>query len=139
MTALSSRSPKPRCWVWTRTSSVPCVAFVPSGSKLAFDDYGTGFASLSLLKRYPLTRLKIDREFVRDLGSDADDGSIVRAVLALGNSLGLEVIAEGIETVEQASSLLAFGCTEAQGYLYGKPVASAEFKRLLARPNRAAA
>ena len=100
------------------------------GVGIAFDDYGTGFASLSLLKRYPLTRLKIDREFVRDLGSDRDDAAIVKAVVALGASLGLDVIAEGIETPEQASALVEFGCWEAQGYFFGRPMPEAQFVSL---------
>jgi diguanylate cyclase (GGDEF)-like protein/PAS domain S-box-containing protein len=103
------------------------------GVGLAFDDYGTGYASLSMLKRFPITRLKIDREFIRDLVTDPDDAAIVRAVLALGKSLGFEVIAEGIETREQAAFLAAHDCEEGQGYYYGKPMPGHEFARLLAK------
>lgn len=103
------------------------------GVGLAFDDYGTGYASLSMLKRFPITRLKIDREFIRDLVTDADDAAIVRAVLALGRSLGFEVIAEGIETPEQAAFLAAHGCEEGQGYYFGKPMPGDEFATLLAK------
>ncbi len=106
----------------------PLRAIRDAGVGIAFDDYGTGFASLSLLKKYPLTRLKIDREFVRDIESDPDDGAIVRAVLALGESLGLEVIAEGMETEAQADILKSLGCKRAQGYFFGKPMPADEFR-----------
>jgi diguanylate cyclase (GGDEF)-like protein/PAS domain S-box-containing protein len=92
------------------------------GVGIAFDDYGTGWASLSLLKRYPLTRLKIDRSFVSDVTEDEDDAAIVKAVLALGESLGLDVIAEGIEEASQVAFLRAQRCRAGQGYLYGRPM-----------------
>lgn len=92
------------------------------GVGIAFDDYGTGWASLSQLKRYPLTRLKIDRSFVSDVTGDEDDAAIVKAVLALGASLGLDVIAEGIESLVQEDFLRSHHCRSGQGYLYGKPM-----------------
>lgn len=114
----------------------PLRALRDFGVAIAFDDYGTGFASLSLLKRFPLTRLKIDRSFVRELASDRDDAAIVKAVLRLGESLGLGVIAEGIETPEQERLLAELGCREGQGYLYGRPMPAADFETLLGRAKR---
>ena len=107
----------------------PLHALYAQGASIAFDDFGTGFASLSTLKRCPLTRLKIDRGFVSDLGTagalggskDRGDVAIIEAVLALGRGLGLGVVAEGVETEAQAAFLAARGCDEAQGYLYGQP------------------
>ena len=96
------------------------------GINIAFDDFGTGFASLSTLARLPVTRLKIDRSFVHDLCNRPQDAAIVSAVISLGRSLNLEVTAEGIETDEQRIRLLALGCREGQGYLFGKPVPASD-------------
>ncbi|WEK03256.1 MAG: EAL domain-containing protein [Candidatus Devosia phytovorans] len=101
------------------------------GVGIAFDDYGTGYASLSLLKRYPLSRLKVDREFVQNITTDTGDAAIVRAVLAMARSLNLKVIAEGAETAEQVDVLKDLGCEEVQGYFFGRPMPSREFERLL--------
>ena len=92
------------------------------GTHLAIDDFGTGYSSLSYLKRLPVEALKIDRSFVQQLDEDADDRAIVEAIVALGRTLGLGVIAEGIERPDQAIELASLGCYLAQGFLYGKPI-----------------
>jgi EAL domain-containing protein (putative c-di-GMP-specific phosphodiesterase class I) len=91
------------------------------GLRFALDDFGTGYSSLSYLKRMPLDQLKIDQSFVRDMLDDASSETIVRAILGMSASLSLEVVAEGVETEEQAAFLKAQGCTGFQGYLYGRP------------------
>ena len=101
------------------------------GVKIAFDDFGTGYASLSLLKRYPLTRLKIDRSFITHICTDEDDASIVKAVIFLAEKLRLQVIAEGVETEEQRDFLAACGCRHVQGYLYGKPMSIADLEKFI--------
>ncbi|MDR7035874.1 PAS domain S-box-containing protein/diguanylate cyclase (GGDEF)-like protein [Methylobacterium sp. BE186] len=104
------------------------------GVGIALDDFGTGYASLSTLKLFPLTKLKIDRGFVRDILADPHDAAIVRAVLEIGRGLDLAVVAEGIETPEQEAALVGMGCTCGQGYLYGRAVGAEEIARRLARP-----
>lgn len=103
------------------------------GIGIAFDDFGTGYASLSSLKRFPLTRLKIDRRFVRDLMTDPHDAAVVRAIVQIGGDVGLAVIAEGVETSAQAAMLLRMGCEQGQGYRYGKAMPAAEIGPLLER------
>ncbi|QBK04593.1 EAL domain-containing protein [Hylemonella gracilis] len=97
------------------------------GVGIAFDDFGTGYASLSLLKSYPLNRIKIDRSFVQSLIESERDASVVRAILDMARSFGLETIAEGIEKAPQRLRLQNFGCEEGQGYLFGRPVSAPEF------------
>ena len=99
------------------------------GVRIAFDDFGTGYASLSMLKRYPLTKLKIDRSFTTDLDGGEIGGAIVNAIISMARSLSLDVIAEGVETRWQADLLRAAGCDLAQGYLYGVPEDAATFER----------
>lgn len=99
-----------------------------SGVGLAFDDYGTGYASLSFLKRFPMTRLKIDRSFIRDVHTDPGSEAVVRAILYLGRSFGMGVIAEGVETAAQLQFLKSHHCPEVQGYLLGRPLPAAAFR-----------
>ncbi|WP_428001591.1 putative bifunctional diguanylate cyclase/phosphodiesterase [Acidovorax sp.] len=103
------------------------------GISFSLDDFGTGFSSLGYLKRMPLDQLKIDQSFVCELATNANDASIVRAVVALGQGLGLQVIAEGVETLEQRNLLARYGCTCYQGYLYGRPAPIQEFEATIER------
>ena len=100
------------------------------GIKLSIDDFGTGFSSLSYLKGFPIDKLKVDQSFVRNLVNDENDAAITRAVINLGHSLKLKVIAEGVETGAQLAQLRHNGCDEVQGYLYGEPVPAGEFANL---------
>ena len=92
------------------------------GVGIAFDDFGTGYASLSSLQRYPLTMLKIDRGFIQQIRSRPNDAAITRALIGLSRDMGLDTVAEGIETREQEEALLALGCPYGQGYLFGRPM-----------------
>ncbi len=110
-------------------------ALARAGFSLSIDDFGTGYSSLTYLKRFPVGRLKIDISFVRDMLVDKNDRSIVGTITAMGRSMELETLAEGVERVEQANALLAMGCHLAQGFHFGHPAPASEFERrwLMAR------
>jgi len=103
------------------------------GTQIAIDDFGTGYSSLSYLKHFPIDVLKIDRSFVRDMLSDPSDAATVNAIISMASGLNLRLVAEGVETSEQASKLLEQGCKIMQGYLYSHPIPFLEFRQLLDR------
>jgi diguanylate cyclase (GGDEF)-like protein/PAS domain S-box-containing protein len=115
----------------SRSTAIVLEALRDMGVRLALDDFGTGYSSLSYLKRFPISTLKIDRSFVRDLATDADDASIVCAVISMGKSLHMQVVAEGVETQEQLAFLKEQVCPAGQGYYFSEPLTACAFARLL--------
>ncbi len=105
------------------------------GIRIAIDDFGTGYSSMSLMKQFPIDTIKIDRSFVRDLPDDSEDQAIAQAIISMGRALGMTVVAEGVETVEQETFLRAHGCDEMQGFLFSRPLSPEGLAELL-RPTR---
>jgi EAL domain-containing protein (putative c-di-GMP-specific phosphodiesterase class I) len=100
---------------------------VDFGLSISLDDFGTGFSSLSYLKRFPIHELKIDKSFVDGIASNADDRAIASTIIALASNLGMKVVAEGVEEVDQNAELTALGCGNGQGYLYARPMRGEAF------------
>ena len=107
------------------------TAIKERGVRLAIDDFGTGYSSLAQLKRFPIDTLKIDRSFIRDLPGDVEDKAITQAIIALGRTLGLTIVAEGVETIEQRAFLQAESCHEMQGFHFSKPLTALKFSELM--------
>jgi diguanylate cyclase (GGDEF)-like protein len=101
------------------------------GIRLAIDDFGTGYSSMSLMKHFPIDTIKIDRSFVRDLAGDSEDQAITQAIISMGKALGMTVVAEGVETIEQETFLREHACDETQGYLFSRPVPARQLADLL--------
>jgi EAL domain-containing protein (putative c-di-GMP-specific phosphodiesterase class I) len=106
----------------TKSTAIVLETLKDMGVRLALDDFGTGYSSLSYMRRFPIDTLKIDQSFVRNLATDADDASVVSAVINMGSSLHMRVVAEGIETREQLAMLREQHCPEGQGYFFSHPV-----------------
>ena len=109
------------------------------GLSIAIDDFGTGYSGLAYLKRFPIDTVKIDQSFIRDLTVDPDDAAIVTAIVAMAKSLGIDVVAEGVETQEQLEALQRLGCHRAQGFLLGRPMSARDIDKLLDAGSVAAA
>jgi EAL domain-containing protein (putative c-di-GMP-specific phosphodiesterase class I) len=117
----------------TRTESTASILSTLRGVgvRVAADDFGTGYSSLSYIRKFPLDALKIDQSFIRQITTIPDETTIVRAIISMGRSLDLRVIAEGVETQDQLDFLRAHGCDEAQGYFFSRPVPAEQFAALL--------
>ena len=111
----------------SKSTSLVLSAIKALGIQLALDDFGTGYSSLSYMRRFPIDTLKVDRSFVRDLTMDASDASVVSAVINMGRSLHMRVVAEGVEALDQLLFLKQHGCSEAQGNHFSRPLRAPEF------------
>ncbi len=123
----------------TETSTIDNLAVVAntlhairaSGISIAVDDFGTGYSTLNYLQKLPVDIIKVDQQFIRDIPHSTEDMTLVKAVIAMAHSMGLDVVAEGVETEEQASFLRKHSCEELQGYLFSRPLPADEFEVML--------
>jgi EAL domain-containing protein (putative c-di-GMP-specific phosphodiesterase class I) len=111
----------------SKATGVVLDALKVLGVQIALDDFGTGYSSLSYMRRFPIDTLKVDRSFVGNITTDADDASVVSAVINMGRSLHMRVVAEGVETCEQLRFLEEHSCAEAQGYHFSHPLSAGNF------------
>jgi EAL domain-containing protein (putative c-di-GMP-specific phosphodiesterase class I) len=119
----------------SKSTAVVLGAIKELGVQLALDDFGTGYSSLNYMRRFPIDTLKVDRSFVRDLALDASDASVVSAVINMGRSLHMRVVAEGVETLDQLVFLKEHGCSEAQGYYFSRPLKAPDFAVWMSQNN----
>ena len=121
----------------TREQTIAALwALHGEGVRIALDDFGTGYSSLSYLQRFPFDKIKIDRSFIRDLGDEKDDSSIILAIIGLAERMNMIVTAEGVETGEHAVLLTSYGCAQAQGHLFYRALSPEKFAELLAAERR---
>jgi EAL domain-containing protein (putative c-di-GMP-specific phosphodiesterase class I) len=113
------------------------MALKRMGVRIAIDDFGTGYSSLSTLRQFPLDTIKIDRSFIRDIPADTQEKALARAIIGMGRTLSLTVVAEGVETREQAEFLRENACQEVQGFYFNRPMPAAQFEHMLWDHNRA--
>ena len=118
----------------TEAAAATLRAIAALGVHLALDDFGTGYSSLTYLRRFPVEALKIDRSFVAGIGQDREDEAIVGMILNLSRALGLQVVAEGVETAEQIDQLRRWGCPLMQGFYFGRPMPAEQIEQFLEAP-----
>jgi EAL domain-containing protein (putative c-di-GMP-specific phosphodiesterase class I) len=115
----------------TETALANLEALSRLGIQIAIDDFGTGYSSLSYLSKLPVRKLKVDKQFIRDVLTDDNDAALAASIIAMGGALGLDVVAEGVETQSQAEFLRRHGCRLGQGYLFSRPLPAADIERYL--------
>ena len=119
----------------TEKSNSILTALKERGIHISIDDFGTGYSSLNYLKHFKIDTLKIDQSFIHDIIEDPDAASMIIAIIAMGHSLRMRIVAEGVETIEQLNFLAEHGCNEVQGYYYNKPLSAEEFTNYLKEPH----
>lgn len=117
----------------SKTVTDKLLAFRDAGIQVSLDDFGTGYSSLSYIKKFHVDIIKIDQSFVRNLQLNSDDMAVCEAIIVMAHKLGIQVIAEGVETEEQRALLTAAGCDFGQGYLFSRPLTKEEFSQLLSK------
>ena len=133
-----SKSRKPVCLAATKRSFIEQLEYLrAAGCRVALDDFGTGYSSITQIKELPCTAVKVDKSFVHDVEFNEADRAIIEALLKLGETIGFDVVLEGVETAQQRDLLRSMGCRLAQGYFYARPVPAADVPSLIEQLNGA--